>query len=63
MRNPTLAAHTPAAITMMDFFLFQIAMLAEPLSKALPRKDSDIARNADDNVHAEHDQEVSGSNG
>jgi hypothetical protein len=61
MRNPTLAAHTPAAITMMDFFLFQMAMLAKPLSKLLPRKDSDIARN-EDNIHAEHDQEVSGSN-
>jgi len=47
----------------MDFFLFQIAMLAEPMSKDLPQKDSGIARNAEDNVHAEHDQEVSGSNG
>jgi hypothetical protein len=46
---------------MMDFFLFQMAMLAKPLSKLLPRKDSDIARN-EDNIHAEHDQEVSGSN-
>jgi len=47
----------------MDFFLFQIAMLVEPMSKFLPRLNSGFARNAEDNVHAEHDQEVSGSNG
>jgi len=46
----------------MDFFLFQIAMLAVPLSKVLPQKDSGVARNAEDNVHAEHNQEGSGSN-
>jgi len=43
MRNPTLVTHAPAAITMMDFFLFQIAMLVEPLSKVLHWKDSGIA--------------------
>ena len=63
MRNPTFVAHTPAAITTMDFFLFQTAMLAESLSKVLPQKDNGIARNAEDNVHAEHDQEVSDCNG
>jgi len=47
----------------MDFFLFQIAMLAEPMSKDLPQKDSGIARNAEDNVHAEHNQEGSCDNG
>jgi hypothetical protein len=38
IRNPTLVAHTPAEIAMMDFFLFQIAMLAKDMSKFLPRK-------------------------
>jgi len=31
--NPTLAAHTPAAITITDFFLFHMAMLAVHMSK------------------------------
>jgi hypothetical protein len=58
-----LATHTPAAIAMMDFFLFQIAMLVEHMRKYLPPQYSGIARNAEDDVHAKHDQEVSGSNG
>ena len=46
---------------MMDFFLFQIATLVEPMSKVLLREDTGITRNSEDNVHAEQDQEVSGS--
>jgi hypothetical protein len=63
MKNPTLVAHTPAAIAMMIFFLFQIAMLAKHMSKPLPQEDGGIAQNAEDNVHAEHNQEGSASNG
>ena len=61
MRNPTVVTHTPPAITMMNFFMFQIAMLVEPMSKVLLRKGTGISRNSEDNVHAEQDQEVSGS--
>jgi hypothetical protein len=48
---------------MMNFFLFQIAMLAESMSKFLPREDGGIAQNAEDNVHAERNQEGRASNG
>ena len=35
MKDPTLVAHKPAEIAMMNFFLFQMAMLAESMSKIL----------------------------
>ena len=47
-----------------DVFLpIPIAVLAGPMSKFLPWEDSSITRNAEDNVHVEHDQEGSDSNG
>ena len=48
---------------MMNLFLFQIATLAEPMSKFSPREDGGIAQNAEDDVHSEHNQEGSARNG
>jgi hypothetical protein len=63
MRNPQLVAHTPVAIAMTNLFLYQMAMLAVPMSECqCLGEESCIARTPEEDVHAEYDQERSGSN-
>jgi hypothetical protein len=58
-----LITHTPTAIAMTNFFLFQMAMLAVLMSKfQFPGEDVRVA-NADEDVRAEYDQERSQNKG
>jgi hypothetical protein len=57
MRNALLIVHTMVAITTATIFLFQMATLVYPIRASFGE------RSREEDVHAEHKQEGSGSKG